>query len=737
MFITTLDRIIRQGSNRFGFQTPGIVTSDVSLDMVGSRILNVGSPVNDDDAVNKAYVDSRSTGLDTDLKMADVNLIAASNQSLGAGAKTIDGVAIEEGDRVALTNQTDSTENGIYEVQSDLSLSIASDWTNTPDGSWFIVTEGSTYENSGWYVTGLSWGAGTETATFIQFADSEGEFQFLTSYRVERFITSLTDSYVNGTHVAMPSGVSAGDLICAIDAVTPANKGVWVAQDPGTAFVRPSNYANGRLFSRGMNAIDDNGNVVLWINNGIVGTDDPGIVRQNENYENSVYLEHYTFSSPGSNTTHSTSFYLTSTEDHVFRMQSTQNDYSGITMVCNATSDDSDQSDWFRINSWVEKTGTEANIEGSHQIGLLSGNEGSFYATPAAGSAPSFMSGSVSGDFTVYSRSYRLMWSGVINAKASDNTSYFQGINAQEGNIRLYYVRADGTHVQRTVDRDMLRSYQISAGDFYARHHHMVFVHNSDHSIEFYYNGVRVDDSYIGAEQNAVIADAPANGTDAIVLNSNNNSEVEEERTNGGFDIQLFAGWNSALTEAQVEGLYNYFKGMTQADIVTNYSPTFIYNFTETNVDKNDTISDGSGNGYDLEVKYDDASVSNAAYTDFVSADFNLISFEGNGSNYEQDITFGSEFGRTQMKGETQLTKLSATDSMVGSAVLDGASPPRATVSAPAVTANTLILLTAQEAISNDSTPYIVDLTVGSGFTIGATHNGDTTTIAWMLVEPV
>lgn len=71
-----------------------------------------------------------------------------------SGLQTIDGVALADGDRVLVKNQTDGTENGIYEADSG-------DWTRTPDfdgvfdvvkGTFVYVTNGSTTVGF-WYVT--------------------------------------------------------------------------------------------------------------------------------------------------------------------------------------------------------------------------------------------------------------------------------------------------------------------------------------------------------------------------------------------------------------------------------------------------------------------------------------------------------------------------------------------------------------------------------------------------------
>src|SRR5689334_934083 len=48
--------------NAFGSYTSDSVVSENILDLQGNRIINVGTPLNSHDSVNKAYVDAISTG---------------------------------------------------------------------------------------------------------------------------------------------------------------------------------------------------------------------------------------------------------------------------------------------------------------------------------------------------------------------------------------------------------------------------------------------------------------------------------------------------------------------------------------------------------------------------------------------------------------------------------------------------------------------------------------------------
>ena len=72
-----------------------------------------------------------------------------------SGAQTIDGVSIVADDRVLVKDQTDGTENGIYDCKTGT-------WTRSKDfdgardvvsGTFTIISEGSTYAGTLWYLS--------------------------------------------------------------------------------------------------------------------------------------------------------------------------------------------------------------------------------------------------------------------------------------------------------------------------------------------------------------------------------------------------------------------------------------------------------------------------------------------------------------------------------------------------------------------------------------------------------
>jgi len=79
-----------------------------------ARVTNADKPTNDSDLATKSYVDSIEQGLD----VKDSVRAATDGTNIDLTSSTdpnpIDGVTLNDGDRVLLKDQTDATENGIY-----------------------------------------------------------------------------------------------------------------------------------------------------------------------------------------------------------------------------------------------------------------------------------------------------------------------------------------------------------------------------------------------------------------------------------------------------------------------------------------------------------------------------------------------------------------------------------------------------------------------------------------------
>lgn len=116
-------------------------TTSRIFNVSGCKISNLALPTNAGDAVNKAYVDSVSAGLN--LKES-ANAATTGNISLVNPVSIVDQVSLIPGYRVLVKNQTNSVENGVYKVQAGNYLTRASDFLNgtRASGSFTFIQQG-------------------------------------------------------------------------------------------------------------------------------------------------------------------------------------------------------------------------------------------------------------------------------------------------------------------------------------------------------------------------------------------------------------------------------------------------------------------------------------------------------------------------------------------------------------------------------------------------------------------
>lgn len=147
-----------------------------NLSMGNNRLTSLGTPTAASDAATKAYVDNAITGLD--MKQS-VRAATTGNITL-EDEQTVDDVVLVAGDRVLVKNQTDASENGIYEVVDGGAWVRAGDADNTPNnevnaGMYCFVEEGSTNGNTGWVLaTDNPITLDTTDLTFVKFMASTG-----------------------------------------------------------------------------------------------------------------------------------------------------------------------------------------------------------------------------------------------------------------------------------------------------------------------------------------------------------------------------------------------------------------------------------------------------------------------------------------------------------------------------------------------------------------------------------
>lgn len=165
-------------------------TGDVA--MATHKITGLGDPSGAQDAATKAYVDSVATGLDVKdaVRLATAAALAAYTPGANTltananGALSVDGVAVANGDRLLVKNETagNAKYNGIY-VVTDLG-SAGTPWVLTrasdadvsaevTSGLYAFVTAGNTLAATGWILTTADPVTLNTTAlTFTQFAAS-------------------------------------------------------------------------------------------------------------------------------------------------------------------------------------------------------------------------------------------------------------------------------------------------------------------------------------------------------------------------------------------------------------------------------------------------------------------------------------------------------------------------------------------------------------------------------------
>jgi hypothetical protein len=139
----------------------------------GNVTLGNSTPTSALHAASKAYVDTMSLGITV---KDPVVTGTTANISL-TGLQTIDGVTVSAGQRVLVKNQTDATQNGIYDASAS-AWSRSADFDNSPggdnsevrNGSFILIQGGTTQKDTQWTLsTTGSISLGTTALSFTQF----------------------------------------------------------------------------------------------------------------------------------------------------------------------------------------------------------------------------------------------------------------------------------------------------------------------------------------------------------------------------------------------------------------------------------------------------------------------------------------------------------------------------------------------------------------------------------------
>src|SRR5690606_37759926 len=140
------------------------------LDLQNQRIVNVGSPSNATDAVNKSYVDAKITGLHWKQAVRAATTDSGTLSTAFAAGQTIDGVELEVDDRILIKNQSNAAENGIYVVtEGTPDRAEDADSAEELESATVFVAEGDTLANTAWTQTADNITLDTTGLTWAQF----------------------------------------------------------------------------------------------------------------------------------------------------------------------------------------------------------------------------------------------------------------------------------------------------------------------------------------------------------------------------------------------------------------------------------------------------------------------------------------------------------------------------------------------------------------------------------------
>ena len=140
-----------------------------AVDFNSQRITGVSDPTGAQDAATKSYVDAVKTGLDV---KSSVKVATTGNLTL-SGTQTIDGVSVAADERVLVKDQTDASENGIYDCKAG-AWARSSDFdsnTEVTSGAFTFVEQGTVNADAGFVLTtDGSITVGTTDLAFTQFS---------------------------------------------------------------------------------------------------------------------------------------------------------------------------------------------------------------------------------------------------------------------------------------------------------------------------------------------------------------------------------------------------------------------------------------------------------------------------------------------------------------------------------------------------------------------------------------
>lgn len=248
-----------------------LVTDNV--DFQAYRLVNLGAPVSDNDAVTKAYVDALKQALDVKDSVR-VATVGTESFTISGGAVThiagtsIDGVSISIGDRILIKNAPASTgtgsspnttqpANGLYEVignTTNLTVQRSADANSNADvttGLFVFVSEGTENGDNGYVLTTNDTIILNTTA--LNFTQFSGAGQITAGAGLTK--TANTIDIVTASSARIVVNADSIDLATtAVSASTYGSSGYNVGQFTVDAYGRLTAASNRDLFGSSLTA---------------------------------------------------------------------------------------------------------------------------------------------------------------------------------------------------------------------------------------------------------------------------------------------------------------------------------------------------------------------------------------------------------------------------------------------------------------------------------------------------